>query len=104
MARTAGPPLPPFTYGPCTYAGATPPPRGRDLLPQRLSTFNPLAGNTSRDDIRGAMQNENRKQLIVVGDRVLIAPEEGEDRSRVGLYLPASAIDAQAVQTGTIVA
>lgn len=46
---------------------------------------------------------ENRKKLIVVGDRVLIEPEEGE-RSRVGLYLPPSAVDAQAVQTGTIVA
>ncbi len=45
-----------------------------------------------------------QKRLIVVGDRVLIAPEEGEDRSRVGLYLPPSAVDAQAVQTGTVVA
>jgi chaperonin GroES len=44
------------------------------------------------------------KRLIVVGDRLLIAPEEGEERSRVGLYLPASAVDAQAVQSGTIVA
>jgi len=44
------------------------------------------------------------KQLIVVGDRVLIAPEEGEERSRVGLYLPASAVDSQAVQGGTVVA
>ena len=44
------------------------------------------------------------KRLIVVGDRVLISPEEGEDRSRVGLYLPPSAVDAQAVQTGTVVA
>ena len=46
----------------------------------------------------------NGKQLIVVGDRVLIEPEEGEDRSKVGLYLPATAVDKQAVQTGTIVA
>lgn len=45
-----------------------------------------------------------RKHLIVVGDRLLIAPEEGEERSRVGLYLPASAVDAQAVQAGTVVA
>lgn len=45
-----------------------------------------------------------RKHLIVVGDRVLVAPEEGEERSRVGLYLPATAIDNQAVQAGTIVA
>jgi co-chaperonin GroES (HSP10) len=46
----------------------------------------------------------SNKRLIVVGDRVLIAPEEGEDRSRVGLYLPASAVDNQAVQSGTVVA
>jgi chaperonin GroES len=47
---------------------------------------------------------KDRKHLIVVGDRILIAPEEGEDRSRVGLYLPPSAVDAQAVQAGTVVA
>lgn len=45
-----------------------------------------------------------KKRLIVVGDRVLIAPEEGEDRTRVGLYLPPSAVDSQAVQGGTVVA
>jgi chaperonin GroES len=48
--------------------------------------------------------DKQSKRLIVVGDRLLIAPEEGEERSRVGLYLPASAVDAQAVQSGTIVA
>jgi chaperonin GroES len=47
---------------------------------------------------------DSKKRLIVVGDRVLVAPEEGEDRSRVGLYLPASAVDAQAVQGGKVVA
>jgi co-chaperonin GroES (HSP10) len=46
----------------------------------------------------------NDKRLIVVGDRVLIAPEQGEERSRVGLYLPASAIDNQAVQGGNVIA
>jgi chaperonin GroES len=45
-----------------------------------------------------------RKRLIVVGDRVLIQPEEGEDRTRVGLYLPQTAVDAQAVQGGTVMA
>ena len=45
-----------------------------------------------------------KKQLLVVGDRVLITPEEGDDRTRVGLYLPATALDAQQVQTGLIVA
>lgn len=44
------------------------------------------------------------KRLLVVGDRVLISPEDGDDRTRVGLYLPATAIDAQQVQTGLIVA
>jgi chaperonin GroES len=46
----------------------------------------------------------NGKELIVVGDRVLIAPEEGDDRTRVGLYLPPSAVEGQAVQGGTVVA
>jgi chaperonin GroES len=50
------------------------------------------------------MDSEPKKQLIVVGDRVLILPEEGEERSRVGLYLPASAVDNQAVQGGKVVA
>jgi chaperonin GroES len=50
------------------------------------------------------METQNRKRLIVVGDRVLIAPEAGEERSRVGLYLPPTAIDNQAVQGGTVVA
>lgn len=47
---------------------------------------------------------ENRRKLIVVGDRILIEPEEGEERTKVGLYLPPSAVDNQAVQTGTVVA
>jgi co-chaperonin GroES (HSP10) len=44
------------------------------------------------------------KKLIVVGDRVLIAPEEGEERTTVGLYLPPTAVDHQAVQSGRILA
>ena len=48
--------------------------------------------------------SERKKKLIVVGDRVLIQPEEGEDRTKVGLYLPATAVDNQAVQGGTVVA
>lgn len=48
--------------------------------------------------------NDIPKELIVVGDRLLIAPEEGEDRTRVGLYLPPSAVDNQAVQGGTVIA
>src|SRR5207244_6913659 len=40
------------------------------------------------------------KRLIVVGDRVLIAPEEGEERTNVGLYLPPTAGEARQVQGG----
>lgn len=46
----------------------------------------------------------NGKRLIVVGDRVLIALEEGEERTKVGLYLPPTAVDNQQVQGGRIVA
>lgn len=45
---------------------------------------------------------EKGKRLIVVGDRVLVRPEEGEERSKVGLYLPPTAVDSQAVQGGRI--
>ena len=50
------------------------------------------------------MEGESGKQLIVVGDRVLIEPEEGEERTKVGLYLPASAVDTQSVQGGRVLA
>ena len=46
----------------------------------------------------------NNKQLLVVGDRVLVQVEDGEERSKVGLYLPPTAVDSQAVQGGRIVA
>lgn len=45
-----------------------------------------------------------KKDLIVVGDRVLVKIEEGEERTKVGLYLPPTAVDNQAVQSGQIVA
>lgn len=46
----------------------------------------------------------NPKRLIVVGDRVLVAPEAGEERSTVGLYLPATALEGRQVQGGRIAA
>jgi len=42
--------------------------------------------------------DENPKRLIVVGDRVLISPEEGEERTNVGLYLPPTALESRQVQ------
>jgi chaperonin GroES len=44
------------------------------------------------------------RQLIVVGDRVLIKPEQPEDRTDVGLYLPQTVVEKEKVQSGRIVA
>jgi len=43
-------------------------------------------------------------RLIVVGDRVLIAPDEGDARSGAGLYLPQWVVEKESVQGGRIVA
>jgi co-chaperonin GroES (HSP10) len=45
----------------------------------------------------------SRKQLLVVGDRVLVKLTDGEQRTKVGLYLPPTAVDSQSVQGGEIV-
>ena len=50
------------------------------------------------------MADEPAKRLIVVGDRVLISPEQGEERTNVGLYLPATALEGRQVQGGRIIA
>lgn len=47
--------------------------------------------------------SKKNKRLFVVGDRVLVKAEDGDQRTKVGLYLPPSAIDNQAVQGGEIV-
>jgi chaperonin GroES len=51
-----------------------------------------------------SLMRKGTKELFVVGDRVLVRAEEGEERTNVGLYLPPTAVDSQAVQGGTIVA
>lgn len=43
-------------------------------------------------------------KLLVVGDRVLVEPDEGEERTDVGLYLPKWAVEKESVQGGKIVA
>ncbi|MFO7653620.1 MAG: co-chaperone GroES family protein [Candidatus Krumholzibacteriia bacterium] len=44
-----------------------------------------------------------RKKLIVVGDRILVRPEEGEERTGGGLYLPQTAISARQAGGGWVV-
>ncbi|MEM1096173.1 MAG: co-chaperone GroES family protein [Bacteroidota bacterium] len=41
--------------------------------------------------------------LIIVGDRVLIAPDDGEQQTKAGLYLPASVAESERVQHGRVV-
>ncbi len=43
------------------------------------------------------------KQVLVVGDRLLIQPDKGDKTSRAGLYLPPSVIEKQEVKGGIVV-
>jgi chaperonin GroES len=49
------------------------------------------------------MEDFNRKKIVVVGDRVLILPENETDRTAHGLYLPPSVKEKEKVQCGYIV-
>lgn len=44
-----------------------------------------------------------RKQMLVVGDRLLIQPAAGEERTEHGLVLPATAVNEQQVRSGRVV-
>ncbi|NNE34467.1 MAG: co-chaperone GroES [Rhodothermales bacterium] len=42
-------------------------------------------------------------ELIMVADRVLIEPDDGEKKTRTGLLLPASVLESERVQVGMVV-
>ena len=44
-----------------------------------------------------------KKELIVVGDRVLLTLDEGSEKTKSGLYLPASVREKDKVATGRVV-
>jgi chaperonin GroES len=44
-----------------------------------------------------------KKNLIIVGDRVLIAPDEGVDKTSSGLYLPPTVKEKEKVMGGYVV-
>ena len=44
-----------------------------------------------------------KNKLIVMGDRLLVRPEDGEERTNAGLYLPATAVSARQAQGGWVV-
>lgn len=43
------------------------------------------------------------KELILVGDRVLIEPDEGSGKTESGLYLPEGVKEKERMQAGTVV-
>jgi chaperonin GroES len=45
----------------------------------------------------------SKKQLIVVGDRVLIQPVESKDKTNFGLYLPQGVEQKEKIQTGYVI-
>jgi co-chaperonin GroES (HSP10) len=49
-----------------------------------------------------AMPVQLRKELIVVGDRVLIQLETGQDKTKAGLYLPDTVREKDKVATGRV--
>jgi chaperonin GroES len=49
-----------------------------------------------------AMPVQLRKELIVVGDRVLIQLETGQDKTKAGLYLPDTVREKEKVATGRV--
>lgn len=49
------------------------------------------------------MEPHARKQIVVVGDKVLILPDSDEGRTQHGLYLPPSVKEKEKVQSGYVV-
>ncbi|MDI6739770.1 MAG: co-chaperone GroES family protein [Candidatus Edwardsbacteria bacterium] len=45
----------------------------------------------------------DKKQILMIGDRVLIDPDHKNDRTRAGLYLPPTVQEKDKVQTGYVV-
>src|SRR5687768_12801372 len=47
--------------------------------------------------------SDRLKKLIVVGDRVLIRPSKGTEKTASGLYLPASVQEKEKIQSGYVI-
>lgn len=44
-----------------------------------------------------------KKKIIIVGDRLLVRPEDGEERTNAGLYLPQTAVATRQAKGGWVV-
>ena len=51
----------------------------------------------------GKINSKGKKEIIVVGDRVLISPDESRLKTNYGLYLPQGVEEKEKVQTGFVV-
>ena len=49
------------------------------------------------------MELKTRRKLILVGDKVLIAPDQDADKSPHGLYLPPGVREKEKIQSGMVV-
>ena len=57
---------------------------------------------TNQTYLISSMRSKN-KQILVVGDRILIRPDRGEKKSKAGLYLPPSVVEKQEILSGIVV-
>jgi chaperonin GroES len=46
---------------------------------------------------------ETRKEIIVIGDRILLELDEGRDKTKSGLYLPPSVQEKEKVAMGRVI-
>ncbi len=51
----------------------------------------------------GKAKINSKKQLMVVGDRVLVVPDENKEKTSHGLYLPQGIEEKEKVQAGYVV-
>ena len=72
------------------------------LAPARSAVQDHIRGSRVILSQEDSMFGDGRK-LVVVGDRVLVAPTLGEERTREGLILPSSAVEKNEVQSGKVV-
>ena len=49
------------------------------------------------------MERHNRKDIIIIGDKVLLLPDTDKDRTEHGLYLPPNVKEKEKVQSGYVV-
>lgn len=49
------------------------------------------------------MEIKTRKKIVLVGDKVMIAPDSDMDRTAHGLYLPPGVKEKEKVQSGVVV-